>query len=357
MSRTVTGTSTTELILSNPSDNPLTVAATGVIATGTGPAILGRAGVAWSITNSGALTGGSFGIELMSGGTIVNHGAITAASGDGVYIAGGGATLTDTGAITGATGIAFAATAGAGTLTISGAVTGTGGTAISLGGGNDVLQLVPGCVITGKIAGGAGSNTLVLQSGGNGHGELRGLGSAVSGFGLLTVNAGAFWAAQGANTVATVSNSGTLKVGAGGSLSVTAQTASAGNGIFQLDTGTKLDLAADPSSGGQIQFLDQFQRLGGRELLIGHTAQFGIGAGTTAYAGPLLVDFGTADSIDLKDIAPAGLQLAYNSASGLLTFSQGGAGVASLLFDTADLGAGSFHTASDGKLGTLLTHN
>ena len=77
-----------------------------------------------------------------------------------------------------------------------------------------------------------------------------------------------------------------------------------------------------------------------------------------SYTGSLLENFAAGDVIDLKGIASTGLGLNYSAASGDLqiTGSSGNA-LATLAFQTSTLGAGTFHVASDGAGGTLLTHS
>jgi hypothetical protein len=80
--------------------------------------------------------------------------------------------------------------------------------------------------------------------------------------------------------------------------------------------------------------------------------------GTASYAGPLLESFTTGDTIDLKGIASTGLTLNYSATSGDLQIANStGAAVATLAFQNSTLGTGTFHVASDGSGGTLLTHS
>lgn len=60
--------------------------------------------------------------------------------------------------------------------------------------------------------------------------------------------------------------------------------------------------------------------------------------------------------IDLKNVKPAGIVLAYAAASGDMTLHSAKSVVfAELHFQTATLGAGSFHVTTAGGGGTLLT--
>jgi hypothetical protein len=75
--------------------------------------------------------------------------------------------------------------------------------------------------------------------------------------------------------------------------------------------------------------------------------------------GPAIQGFIAGDGIDLKGIASAGLgPPAYNSASDDLQITgSGGNAIATLAFQNSSLGAGTFHAASDGAGGTLITHS
>lgn len=105
MARTITGTLTTGVSLTNPADNPVTIASGADIAYGNF-ALRGAAAVAWTITNLGTVgtNGGSGGVLLLGSGKVVN-GAATAASAliqgtSAVYIVGSG-TVTNFGTLTG----------------------------------------------------------------------------------------------------------------------------------------------------------------------------------------------------------------------------------------------------------------
>ncbi len=103
---TISSYTTTNLVLTQASQNPVTITATGTINTSGSNAVYGSAGTAWSITNNGSLAGATGGIELEGGGSVTNgsRSATTASiSGyrEGVLIQGGLGTVINDGAITG----------------------------------------------------------------------------------------------------------------------------------------------------------------------------------------------------------------------------------------------------------------
>jgi hypothetical protein len=124
----------------------------------------------------------------------------------------------------------------------------------------------------------------------------------------------------------------------------------ASTGIFELNAGALLSIAADTGSADRIAFIASSM------LDVLHAAQFGSLVGSSAYAGPLIVGFGPGATVDLKDIAAAGASMTYTAATGLLQIASG-ASKASLLFDTASLGSGGFHLGNDGTGHLLVTHS
>src|SRR6516225_10765678 len=105
MATTISGTVTTGVTLSAAQQNPLSVTATGYVTNTIGSdGVLGEAGYAWTVGNSGTIkmTGtGSVGILLESGGSVTNGesglaGALIA-GGSGVLIDGGPGTVVNFG--------------------------------------------------------------------------------------------------------------------------------------------------------------------------------------------------------------------------------------------------------------------
>jgi hypothetical protein len=307
----------------------------------------------------GRITGASSdGIELSTDGVVTNSGGASSISGGnaGVRVFGYGsaATVTNAGTITGTSangvGVVFADLGGTqnNTLIDSGRIIGNSGTAVQFGDGNDLLRLLPGASFTGLVDGGGGSNTLELAKGPS-PGTIGGIGTSFTGFGAVTVDTGANWTVTGSNTAGTVANNGTLALGAHAHLAVTSAIDPASTGVFQLNSSSLLEVAANVGSGDRISFL------GSSETIVDKASLFGTNVGQQNYTGPLLLNFGAGDSVDLKDIASAGVSLNYTSSTGLLQVSSGAA-IASLLFQRSSLGGGVFHTGDDGSGHTLITH-
>src|SRR4029077_11887240 len=102
-------------------------------------------------------------------------------------------------------------------------------------------------------------------------------------------------------------------------------------------------------AGSAMQFLSASR------LIVENAAQFGTNVGGTIYTGPLIESFGAGDSILLDSVPAAGAVLNYSTASGLLQVT--GAGTATLHFDNASLGAGSFAVAAGPSGHALITHS
>ncbi len=153
------------------------------LATGVGTGTL--SGLGTSFTNFGTISVDSGANWLMSGTNTVAAGV----------------TLTATGTL------AFD-----GTLTNAGTIIGSSGTAVNFGAGDDLLILKSGFAFTGLVTGGAGVNTLELQSA---SGSLTGLGVSFTNFGVIAVDNGTNWTFAGANTIAngqTLTNNGQVYV-------------------------------------------------------------------------------------------------------------------------------------------------
>ena len=287
-------------------------------------------------TGSGLAAGqGGLGVYLVTAGTFVNFGDITGGGntktglgGTGIYLA-GGSTLIDAGSIVGADGAA----------------------AVTFGNsGASRLILHSTAVFTGEVEAGGSNNVIELAAGKGG--ALSGLGTEFTGFQTVAVDAGGTWSLSG--SIATLRDAGAVDIQGGTSLDITGAVDPASTGIFALTGKASLEIAALLGTNTKIEFLGT----SGDLLTLDHPSAFGLHTGAASFAGPRLEDFGAGDSIDLKGIGSAGLNLNYNSASGVLHVSASGGGiVASLQFQNSSLGAGSFHLQSDNTGGSLLTHS
>ena len=325
--------------------NPLTITSTGsVTTTASGDAIDAPSGTAWQINNAGTISGvigtssaGIYspasgiavqntgkisgyvaGLWLSSGGTVTNgaSGLISATGSYGVYIAGAAGVVTNLGTITGSS---YAVD-----LTFSSAA-------------NRVV-VAPGAVFNGLVSGGNG--TLELASGA-GSGSITGLNTgSFKNFAALVVDAGASWTLSGSNTIASVTDDGSLVI-TGALPAATYQIGAAGGG------GT-LEVASAPSAASPISFL------GNSKLIIDSAGGFGANIGNASYSGPLLEGFVSGDTIDIKSFSAANASYTYNSVTGLLQVVNGSQ-TASLDFQTSTLGSGTFSLASDGGTGVDVT--
>ena len=325
--------------------NPLTITSTGsVTTTASGDAIDAPSGTAWQINNAGTISGvigtssaGIYspasgiavqntgrisgyvaGLYLNSGGTVTNgaSGLISATGSYGVYIAGAAGVVTNLGTITGSS---YAVD-----LTFSSAA-------------NRVV-VAPGAVFNGLVSGGNG--TLELASGA-GSGSITGLNTgSFKNFAALVVDAGASWTLSGSNTIASVTDDGSLVI-TGALPAATYQIGAAGGG------GT-LEVASAPSAASPISFL------GNSKLIIDSAAGFGANIGNASYSGPLLEGFVSGDTIDIKSFSTANASYTYNSVTGLLQVVNGSQ-TANLDFQTSTLGSGTFSLTSDGGTGLDVT--
>jgi hypothetical protein len=305
-----------------------------------------------SVTNvaSGTITGASFGVFVTGGsGTVVNAGSIAGPNNIGIDLSAGGNVTNAAGGSISAGGFGVAVYGAGGTVTNAGTISGSF-SSVHFGGStsNNRLVVDPGAVFNGKVDAGGSGNTLELAQGAS-PGSITGIGSSFTGFGTVAVDSGANWTLTGSNSTGTMLNNGTLAVGVGASLNITTAVDPASAGLFVLNNGSLLEIAADVGSGNQLSFL------GASEAVVDTAALFGTNVGQSTYTGPLIENFGIGDSIDLKDIGFAGVSLNYTSATGLLQVASGASNVASLLFQNSTLLAGTFQSADDGFGHTLIT--
>ena len=150
-----------------------------------------------SVATAGVISGVD-GVDITGGvGTVVNAGTIKGhlGAGNGIFLLSGG-TVVESGAI-------------------------TGGTAIYFGAGNSLLELVPGYSIYGNIVTKGSGNQLGL--GGTAAATLSGLPGRFAGFSTLVAEAGSNWTLTGKNQLSggviegsgTLINAGTLSAASG----------------------------------------------------------------------------------------------------------------------------------------------
>jgi hypothetical protein len=306
-------------------------------------------GPANSLTNFGTITNGA---DVGSGGTVTNGSAtdrtaLISGTDGGVGIGGSGGKVINYGTIASPLAVSIS-----GTVVNYGLITslGTPYAAISFDYQPGELIEEPGSTISGPITE-ATNTTLVIAN--DGSAPVTGAAVSGEGFGAVTVDAGVTWAVSAAEAVPTITNDGTIAISNGDSLDISTAVTPSSTGIFELTGKSSLEIASVLGAGTKIEFLGAAPS---NKLIIDKAANFGTHVGTTSYAGPLLEDFKAGDVIDLKGIGPSGLALKYSAATGLLQIT-GGSAPATLAFQNATLGAGSFHLASDGSGGTLLTHS
>ena len=209
------------------------------------------------------------------------------------------------------------------------------------------LVVDPGAVFVGKVtANSGGTNTLELAAG-TGAGSIGAVGTSFLHFQTLAVDAGATWTLTGANSAQSVLNNGTLDIA--GSLTASTAVNPASTGLFQLQTGSTLEVAAATGTNTQVNFL------GSSVFLVDNFTSFGTNVGTSSYAGTLLEHFVNGDTIDLKNFSSTGVTFSYNASTGVLQLTNASSQHASLDFQASSLGSASFQFASDGASGTSVT--
>ena len=340
-----------------------------------------------SITNYGAITGNA---QVPTGTVMLQNGAAdpgavgtldgvtytTADAGNARFLQGDGAAI-QTGE-------------GVDTLANYGTITGNvSGRAINLEGGDDALTLYTGSTVTGRIDGGAGSDTLTLAldnrattgaaaTTGNNSGVTTGTLANVINVETLAVASGAWTIAdaQGYSAGTTIANGATLTLATGAALTG----AIADNGILAVTSTGAITLAGTISGTGVVQqagsgtltLSGANSYSGGTTLTAGTldvAALGGAGTGAIAFTGgvqTLRVEqaalnggvFGNTitgyaadgDAIDVRGIGTA--TASYNATSGVLTLT--GSSTAALTIGTG-YGAFLFNAAADGAGGTAVT--
>ncbi|WP_158927342.1 Hint domain-containing protein [Acidisphaera sp. S103] len=330
---------------------------------GTSPSDGGGVGLyaGGTVTNAGTIVSGNYyGVYVNGGlGTVTNSGTII--SGDGVGLFAGG-TVSNTGSINSTISYGVYVTGGAGTVTNAGTI-GGGADAVRFAGAfSDRVIIDPGAVFQGKVAGGSGSNTLELAQGNSAIGTLSGFSTSFTGFGAITIDAGASWTFDTTDAL-----------GSGISL------IDAGTLLFSQTAGSSQDVAAAISGSGKVEqsgpgtlVLDGINDFTGGLIIAGGTLE--LSAGNAAGSGPIdfagdptlrldgtIMPTGTVsglsagDAIDLEGVSFASggsatiinsntLQVVENSASYDLT-----------LDPLQDFSHFAFNPTPDGGTGTLIT--
>jgi Bacterial Ig-like domain len=328
-------------------NNPLTITSSGsVTTTASNDAISGGSGTPWAISNFGTISGiigsSSAGIYLQGTGSSVQNSGTIYGNTAGIWFSSGGSVTNNSGGLISGTGNYGVYIGGAaGVVTNYGTITG-GAYAVYLAfsSASNRVVVAPGAVFNGLVSGGNG--TLEFASG-FGSGSISGLNTgSYQKFAALVVDAGASWTLSGSNTIASVTDDGSLIV-AGALPAANYQIGVAGGGGI-------LEVASAPANASPINFL------GSSTLIIDSAATFGANVGAANYAGPLLESFGAGDTVDIKNFSAANASLIYNSTTGLLQIADGSQ-TASLDFQTSTLGSGTFNLASDGGTGLLLTNS
>jgi hypothetical protein len=259
----------------------------------------------------GSISGNSLAVGV-TGGTVVNYGAIQASATGGiaVQISGVGSTLVN-----------------------GGAIIANYGTAVVLKGNNDLLSLAPGAVFYGAVTG--NHHDQIELRAGTGTGTLFGLGSYVTGFNALTVDAGAVWEVSGDASSVNVTNDGTILVSDGVSLILHALGEDQGaQGVVAVGGGGSVELSGAVNTTETFIFTDA--------------------AGTALLTEPArftatIVGFRRGDTIDL--VGKAATKASFSNGS--LRLSNQGTAVATLQL-LGNYATREFKLTPDGNGGTDL---
>lgn len=295
-----------------------------------------------TVTNSGSIFG-TFAVFIKDGGTVTNTGTLNGQV--GVSISGGG-TVTNDGSINGGVAVDFGTVTNDGTISCSASPLDlVDSVTFGPGSGPDRLIISPGAVFNGPAVSDNRDNSTIELT--QGVGTISGIGSGQQfiGFTKLVVDAGADWIMSGPNAIETVQDDWNLEVA--GSF-VTTFVAPSSTGTFVLTGGSSMDVASALGISSKFRFGT------GSDLVVDNFSLFGENVGMTSYDGPLLEKF-SGGTVDLRDFSLAGLSSSF-SASGLLQVTNSAAQLATLKFQTASLGAGTFQFATDGSGGVLVTH-
>jgi hypothetical protein len=193
-------------------------------------------------------------------------------------------------------------------------------------------------------------------SGQNGVGA-PGAGSSVFNFGTVTGTTADGVALQGGGTII---NGSVIDKGA------TITASGNGSAVAIGGSGTVTNFGTIKSNHAGIVFTGSGTVANSGTITSGSGApaiQFGSGKGTLVQApgstiNGSIANFGPGDSIDLLGVHSTGAGINYSASTGGLTITATNGGpLAMLSFQNSSLGPGTFHTASDGHGGTLITHS
>jgi hypothetical protein len=363
----------------------VTNAAGGLITTQGAAAGIYIKTAAGTVSNDGSISGTNYGIDLTAGGSVGNNAGGVISSQRGIHIQGGAGTVSNSGVIAGSSSVGVRLAAGgqvanalggsisgpvgviaygaAATVTNNGTISGISHAVTFAGAGANRLVAGASGVLIGDVVGSTAagaSNTLELAGGvGSLSGLSGGVGSVTENahtwsfrnFTALAADPGSDWTLTGNNTIASILDNGALTIANGASLAVTSAVDPTSAGVFKLAGGSTLEVAAAIGTNTKMSFLGSDDR-----LVIDHFESFGTNVGGISYAGPQLQDFTSGDVIDLLPFSAAGVALSYDPVTGVLQISNSASHLASLSFQNASLGSGSFHGASDGGAGMVITH-
>jgi len=358
MSRTISGTSSSPVVLAVAGDNPVTIASDALLQDG----LYSSGSTVWTITNFGVVDAGmaSVALALHSGGLLSNQSTGIIAGNNGVQITNAAGTVVNAGSIAGTAGIAVSLAAGgsvtnqasahitaslhgvaiagaAGTVTNAGVIS-VGSKAVYLYEGGKVTNLsggtlsgfvgvklatsAPGTVVNAGYIYGS-NNGIYLRDGGVVTNQLGGTISSaaraiyVNGFGAATVTNAGFISGTVAAVRFTAGFADRLIVDPGASFSGSVY---GGNSIGSSTVST-LELASGTAAGTLSGLGSEVLRFG--DITIDSGATWTLSADTVG-SGYSITDSGTLTNtgVLLSAITTSGVAVVTNAASA--TISAGG---------------------------------
>ena len=353
------------------------LAGASIILQGTGGAGIYTGNGIGTVTNSGAVSGIDYGVDIAGGGSLTNNAGASISGHRGVNIQGGVGTVNNGGIIGGPNDFGVGLSTGGqvinasggsisgfwgvavynvgATVTNNGTISGTNHAVRFSSSGSNRLILGATGVLIGDVVGSTASgssNTLELAggtgtlsglSGGAGSITENGHSSGFSSFNTLAFDTGASWTLTGRNTIATLANSGSVTIASNGSLTVTGAVDPASSGLFSLAGNAVLDFAVDVGPGVQVAFQGPTGVLELADIAGGVVRRFG-----GSIAG---LNVGTSTTVPTNAIniqtTVTGAVLSGNT----ITVSNGATTVASLVLSAAPAAGTSIVTRADPTLG------